>query len=151
MPRLPVVIAMLGSLFLPALAPAAAQGDCALAPFRERLDAMHASIEDWSATDRGTIPDRLGRPFQRVDIRYSGTLDGCVSKDGPLAARLYDVPDISLPQEALSTQQDLDRPFPLPLQPGRGNTSARWYATGRFRAEDGAGMTILYPTAGTPW
>jgi hypothetical protein len=151
MPRLPVVVVMLCALFLPALAPAAAQGDCALAPFRERLDAMHASIEDWSATDRGTIPDRLGRPFQRIDIRYSGVLDGCISKDGPLAGRLYDVPDISLPQEALSTQQDLDRLFPLPLQPGRGNNGARWYAAGRFRAEDGAGMTILYPTAGTPW
>ncbi|HEY7067725.1 MAG TPA: hypothetical protein VII06_40085 [Chloroflexota bacterium] len=152
MTRLTIVAALLCAVLWPARAPAAAQGgDCALAPFRQRLDAMHASIADWSETDHGTIPDRQGRPFQRIDIRYSGVLDGCVSKEGPYAGRLYDVPDISLPQEELSTQEDYNQPFPLPLQPGHGNTGARWYATARFRAEDGAGMTVLYPTGGTPW
>jgi hypothetical protein len=120
MARLRIVAAILCTMLWPARVPAAAQGDCALALFRQRLDAMHASITDWSEIDRGTIPDRQGRPFQRIDLRYSGVLDGCVSKEGPYAGRLYDVPDISLPQEELSTQEDFDRPFPLPLQPGRG-------------------------------
>ncbi|HLH24264.1 MAG TPA: alpha/beta hydrolase domain-containing protein [Chloroflexota bacterium] len=136
--------------------PAGAQGDCALAPFRERIDATLASMTiDHEETSAAT--DSRGQPFTRIDVGFSGTVDGCVTKGGPLQMMtrepyswLYDAPDIALPQEHLLSV-DRTKPYPLPIRAGDGNTSPRYYARAAFRAADGAGMTVLLPTAGTPW
>jgi hypothetical protein len=128
-----------------------ASADCVLAPFRDRLNATLASLVIGEIADEGIVENSKGQPYQRLRVPFSGTLDGCVTKEGPLAGRLYDAPDIALLNEALSTAPDPREPFTLPLTPGQGNTSERFYATGQFRSEDGAAMTFFLPTGPTQW
>jgi Alpha/beta hydrolase domain len=129
-----------------------ASADCVLAPFRDRINATLASLVIGEIVEEGIVETRKGQPYKRFRVPFSGTLDGCVTKEGPLAGRLYDAPDMALLNEALSDPElDLREPFPLPLAPGQGNTSERFYATGQFRAQDGAAMTFFQPTGATPW
>jgi len=137
---------------------AAAQpaGDCALAPWRERIDAAVASITVEHEDRVGRAANLQGQPYKIVDVGLSGTVDGCVVKSGPIPALapdgyswLYDAPDISLPEEHVTAApSDV---HPLPYTATSGNTSQRYYARGTFRAADGAGITFFLPAAGTLW
>ena len=79
-------------------------GDCALATWRERIDATLASITVDREDRVGRAANLQGQPYEIVDVGLSGTVDGCVVKSGPIPALaqdayswLYDAPDISLP------------------------------------------------------
>ena len=154
---IPLVFALIGAAMLPPDRAASLQaGDCVLASYRERVDATLASMVV-EREERSATTDFRGRPFDWVDVYFSGTLDGCVTKGGPLQSMtrepyswLYDAPDVALPQEHLLIV-DRTQPYPLPLRPGDGNTSPRYYARGTFEAAHGAGMVLLLPAPGTPW
>jgi len=103
------------------------------------------------AFDVSAAEQRAG--YRRVDVAVSGSVDGWVVRDGPVPhlaqdaySWVYDSPEIGLPQEHLLTV-DPSRPYPLPIQPCDGNTSAPVRATARFEAADGSVMTLLLPEA----
>jgi len=63
--------------------PAGAQGDCQLGPFREHIDATLASMTI-DHEEAGAAADSRGQPFTMIDVGFSGAVDGCVTKRGPL-------------------------------------------------------------------
>ena len=148
--RVAITLASAFGLAAPAVSLAqSVQGDCELDSYRERIERTLASLESWE-TATWTQFDSEGRQFSLSDVSLSGTIDGCVVLEGPIPALgdayswLYDVPDVSLPQEHLLPHERTE-PYPLPLSPGDGNTHPRYYATGAFLASDGAGITFVWP------
>lgn len=141
--------------FLSVSSTAQAAGDCRLASFRERVDKIRQSMTVEGEESVSTT-NAADQPYQVVDLKISGYIDGCVVLDGPVPklqpgySWLYDVPDISLPQEHLMLV-DRTRPYPLPLREGDGNTSPRYYAEGRFEARDGSGIRFFFPERRADW
>jgi hypothetical protein len=133
----------------------AARAECTLASYRDRVDRTLASITVETRSETA-LTDSANRPWVRVDIGFSGSIDGCVVLDGPIPrlkqdySWLYDFPDLTLAQEHL-LPHPAAQPYPLPLKAGDGNVSPPIYATGRFEAKDGAGITFLLPKERPHW
>jgi hypothetical protein len=128
-----------------------------LKPFRERIDEILGSLKIERTADEGTVENKNGDSFRRVDFGFSGALDGYVALGGPIAkiaqdayGWITDVPHTALPQEHI-TVADPSTEHTLPLQPGDGNTSPLVYVRGTFRADDGAGMTVFVPERAADW
>src|SRR3712207_6332510 len=129
--RIPLVLAVLLSTL--AISPRgaaqqSAQGDCMLAPHRDRIDATLASLVVEREEVIDTAANSRGQSYTIVDMDVSGATDGCVVLAGPIPelaqdrySWLYDAPDISLPAEHIIIAPA--RPARLPLQPGDGNTN----------------------------
>src|SRR5437879_3515020 len=89
---------------------------------RERISSTRDSIRIESESDQPGRT-RAGLPYRRVELSFSGTADGYVTLDGPIASSapdryswMYDVPELCLPQEHLLLVDRL-KPYPLPLTP----------------------------------
>lgn len=150
-----VTLLFLMSALMSAAIKAQSAGDCRLDPFRQRIDRTLQSVTV-EKEEKGTTTSKEGVPYLFSDVTFSGSLDGCVVLQGPIPdlkagySWLYDMPDVSLPQEHFLV---IDRlaPYPLPLKPGDGNTSPRFYAQGKFEGKDGAGIRFFYPAEKSQW
>lgn len=129
--------AAIGVLAATALAPAAsAAGDSTSTPCADLMVPRHAVIghvvgeTGCEITGQSTVPDNQGRPFARVEIALSGTAAGYVDPVtvGNTRKDVTDVPNVLYPQ------------FGIP----------NWKpATATYGGD--AGLSVLYPTSGTPW
>src|SRR3990172_6706372 len=155
LPRFLVLAVLAGSLTSTLRAQQQGNGDCRLGPHRDRITKTLNSITV-EKQETSAATNARGQAYRIADVSFSGTLDGCVVLQGafpslkPDYSYLYDVPDVSLPQEDLLAQ-DQTKPYPLPLSPGDGNTSTRYYAEGRFEAKDGAGIRFFFPATSDDW
>lgn len=106
-----------------------------LAPQHD-IDGHHVGQTDCTITNESTVDNSHGLPFHRLDLAISGTAFGYVDPvtQGNFRKDLVDVPDLIFPQ------------FGIPYQ---------WVpATAKYSGSApgaGAGITVLYPDAGTPW
>jgi hypothetical protein len=85
-----VVLGATGGASPPLAAQPGADGDCALAPFRDRIDATLASFTVEREERVGRAANLQGQPYEIVDVALSGTVDGCVVKSGPIPALAQD-------------------------------------------------------------
>jgi hypothetical protein len=136
-----VAAAALGVLAAVALAPvASAAGDSTGTSCSDLMVPRHAvggHVVGETACEiagRSTVPDSQGRPFARVEIALSGTAAGYVDPVtvGNTRKDVTDVPNILFPQFGIPSWKPA-----VATYSGNGAT--------------GPGLTVLYPTSGTPW
>ncbi len=72
-----------------------------------------------------------GHTYRRVDMGLSGAIDGYTPKDGPRTGYFTQAPDFVFPQV--------------------GNTSTIFHGVGRYEADKGTAMIVLYPKEASAW
>ncbi len=78
-----------------------------------------------------TVFEHEGQAYRRFDVGLDGTVDGMVTREGPYAFYLTNVPDLMFPQS--------------------GNTTQRFHAIARYEREKGAAFNLVLPADLAAW
>eukprot|EP01037_Dinobryon_pediforme_P001341 gene1341-1358_t len=100
-----------------------------LLPPMRKVNGRSVGPESCALTD--TNFEYEGRAYRRFDVGLDGTVEGLVTKEGPYAFYLTNVPDLMFPQA--------------------GNSTPRFAAISRYEREKGAAFNLILPADTAAW